>query len=57
MKEKGEYLKRVRKNLDTKPNGGIIIKRIVICVISLLPCYVEFLDWNTLELEEIHSRT
>ena len=45
-KERTEYLRRVRKVLETKLNGGNIIKEINIWAISLLRYSAAFIDLN-----------
>lgn len=39
--------------METKLNDGNIIKRINIWEVSLLRCYVTFLEWNYTESEKI----
>ena len=58
MKEKvkTEYLRRVRKVLETKLNGGNIIKGINIWA-SLLRYSAAFIDWNCTELTQLDRRT
>ena len=59
MKEKmkTEYLRRVRKVLETMLNEGNIIKRINIWAISLLRYSAAFIDWNCTELTQLDRRT
>ena len=58
MKEKvqTEYLRRVRKVLESKLNGGNIIKGINIWA-SLLRYSAAFVDWNCTELTQLDRRT
>ena len=51
MKEmvKAEYLRRSRRDLDTKLNGGKIIKGI--------NTWAVFIDWNCAELTQLDLRT
>ena len=55
MKEKvkTEYLRRVRKVLETKLNGGNIIKGVHTWVVSLLRYSAAFIDWNCTELTQL----
>ena len=59
MKEmvKTEYLRRVRKVLETKLNVGNIIKGINTWAVSLLRYSAAFIDWNCAELTQLHRRT
>ena len=59
MKEKvkAEYLRRVRKVLETKLNGGNIIKGINTCTVSLLRYSAAFIDWICTELTQLDRRT
>ena len=59
MKEKvkTEYLRRVRKVLETKLNGVDIIKGINIWEVSLLRYSAAFIDWNCRELTQLDRRT
>ena len=59
MKEivKVEYLKRVRKVLETKLNGGSIIIGINTWAVSLLTYSVVFMDWNCAELTQLDRKT
>ena len=59
MKEKvgKEYKRRVRKILETKLNGGNIIKAINIWAIPMLRYSASFLDWTISELQEMDRRT
>ena len=59
MKEKvkNEYLRRVRKVLETKWNGGNIIKGINTWTVSLLRYSEAFIDWNCTELTLLDRRT
>ena len=59
MKEivKVEYLKRVRKVLETKLNGGNIIIGINTWEVSLLTYSVVFMDWNCAELTQLDRKT
>ena len=59
MKEKvkTEYLRRVRKVLETKLNGGNIIKGINTWVVSLLRYSAAFIDRNCRELTQLVQRT
>ena len=56
-KERTEYLRRVRKVLETKLNGGNIIREINIWAISLLRYSVAFIDLNCTELTQLDRRT
>ena len=59
MNEKvnAEYLRRVRKVLETKLNGGNIIKGINTWTVSLLRYSAAFIDWNCTESTHIDRRT
>ena len=59
MKEmvKAEYLRRSRRVLETKLNGGKIIKGINTWAVSLLRYYALFIDWNCAELTQLDLRT
>ena len=59
MKEKvgKEYKRRVRKMLETKLNGGNIIKAINTWAIPMLRYSASFLDWTISELQEMDRRT
>ena len=59
MKEmvKAEYLRRVRKVLETKLNGDNMIKGINIWAVSLLRYSAGFIDWNCGELTQLDQRT
>ena len=50
---KAEYLRRVRKVLATKLNGGNIIKEINTRVVPLLKYSAAFIDWNCAELTRL----
>ena len=52
-----EYLRRVRKVLETKLNGGNIIKGINKWAVSLLRYSAAFIDWNCTKLTQPHRRT
>ena len=56
-KVKTQYYRQVRKILETKLNGGIIITGINTWGISLLRYSAAFLDWTGAELEQIDRRT
>ena len=56
-KVKAEYLRRVRKVLETKLNGGNIIKGINTWAVSLLRYSATFTDWNGAELTQLARRT
>ena len=56
-KVKAEYLRRVRKVLETKLNGGYIIKGINTWAVSLLRYSATFTDWNGAELTQLARRT
>ena len=55
MKEKVkvEYLRRVRKVLETKLNGGNIMKGVSTWAVSLLRYSAAFIDWNCTELTQL----
>ena len=55
MKEKvkAEYLRRARKVLEVKLNGGNIIKGIKTWAVSLLRYSAAFIDWNCKELAQL----
>ena len=55
-KVRTEYLRRVRKVLETKLNGGNIIKGINIWAVSLLRYSAAFIDWNCTELTQLDRR-
>ena len=59
MKEKvkTEYLRKVRKVLDTKLNGRNIIKGLNIWAVSLLRYSAAFIDWNCTEMTQLDRRT
>ena len=59
MKEKvkGGYLRRVRKVLETKLNGGNITKGINTWTVSLLRYSVALIDWNCTEQTQLDQRT
>ena len=59
MKEevKTEYYRRVRKILETKLNGGNLIRGINTLAISLLRYSAAFLGWAGAELEQMDRRT
>ena len=52
-----EYLRKVRKVLETKFNGGNIIKGINTWAVSLLWYSATFIDWNCAELTKLDRRT
>ena len=54
---KAEYLRRVRKVLETKLNGGNIIKGINTWAVSLLRYSAASIDWNCAELTQLDRRT
>ena len=57
-KVKTEYLRRVRKVLETKLNGGNIIKGIKISAVSLLRYFAAFIDWScTARVTQLDRRT
>ena len=56
-KVKTEYLKRVRKVLETKLNGLNIIKGINTWAVTLLRYSAAFIDWNCTELTQLDRRT
>ena len=56
-KIKTEYLRRVRKVLETKLNGDNIIKGINTWAVSLLRYSAAFIDWNCTELTQQYRRT
>lgn len=56
-KVRTEYLRRVRKILQSKLNGGNLIKGINTWAVSLLRYSSAFLDWNVDELREMDRRT
>ena len=55
-KVKAEYLRRARKVLETKLNGGNIIKGINTWAVSLLRYSAAFIDWNCTELIQLDRR-
>ena len=59
MKEimKIQYLRRICRVLETKLNGGNIIKGINTWAVSLLRYSATFMDWNCAELTQLHRRT
>ena len=59
MKEKvkPEYLRRVRKFLEAKLNGGNKIKGINTWAVSLLKYSTAFIDWNCTELTQLDRIT
>ena len=52
-----EYKRRVRKLLETKLNGGNLVKGINTWAISLLRYSAAFLDWTKAEVEQLDRRT
>lgn len=52
-----EYLRRVRKLLKSKLNGGNVIKAINTWAVSLLRYSAPFVDWTKEELSEIDRKT
>ena len=50
---KAEYLRRARKVLEVKLNGGNIIKAIKTWAVSLLRYSAAFIDWNCKELAQL----
>ena len=58
MKEKvkTKYLRKVRKVLETKLNGGNIIKGKNTWAVSLLRYSAAFIDWNCTELTQLDRR-
>ena len=59
MKDKvgKEYKRRIRKILESKLNGGNIIKAINTWVIQILRYSAAFLDWTINDLQEMDRRT
>ena len=59
MKDKiaKEYKRRVRKILETKLNGGNLIKGINTWAVSLLRYSAAFLDWTKFEMEQLDRQT
>ena len=55
MKEmvQAEYPRRVRKVLETKLNGGNLIKGTKTWAVSLLRYSAAFIDWNCAELAQL----
>ena len=58
MKEmvKTEYLRRVHNVLDTKLNGGNIIKGINKWAVSLLRCSTALIDWKLYKIDTARSK-
>ena len=54
---KALYLRRICRVLDTKLNGGNVIKGINTWAVSLLRHSAAFIDWNCAELTQLHRRT
>ena len=52
-----EYKRRVRKLLETKLNGGNLVKGINTWAISLLRYSAAFLDWTKAEVEQLGRQT
>ena len=52
-----DYKRRVRKILETKLNGGNLIKGIKTWAVSLLRYSAVFLDWTKAEVEQLDRRT
>ena len=55
-KVKVESLRRISKVLETKLNGGNIIKGINTWVLSLLRYSAAFIDWNCAEFKQLDRR-
>ena len=53
---KTEYLRRVHKVLDTKLNGGNIIKGINKWAVSLLRCSTALIDWKLYKIDTARSK-
>ena len=54
---KKEYLRRVRKVLESKLNGGNLVKAINTWAISLIRYSAAFIDWNVMEVQALDRRT
>ena len=52
-----EYKRRVRKILETKLNGGNLVKAINTWAIPLLRYSAAFLDWRKSELQDLDRKT
>ena len=52
-----EYERRVRKILETKLNGGNLVKAINTWAIPLLRYSAAFLDWRKSELQDLDRKT
>ena len=59
MKErvKAEYLRHIRKVLESKLNGGNIFKAINTWALSLFGYSAAFIDWTKEKISEIDRRT
>ena len=56
-KVKVESLRRISKVLETKLNGGNIVKGINTWVLSLLRYSAAFIDWSCAELKQLDRGT
>ena len=52
-----EYKRRVRKILETKLNGGNLVKAFKTWAIPLLRYSAAFLDWRKSELQDLDRKT
>ena len=52
-----EYKRKVRKILETKLNGGNLIKGINTWAVSFSRYSAAFLDWTKAEVEQLDRRT
>ena len=52
-----EYIRRLRKVLKSKMNGGNLVCRLNNCAVSLLRYSATFVSWRTGELQPIDRKT
>ena len=52
-----EYIRRLRKVLKSKLNGGNLIRRVIFSAISLLTYSAGFVGWKKSELQAIDRKT
>ena len=52
-----EYIRRLRKILKSKLNGGNLVRGVNTCAVSLLPYLAAFVSWRKSELLAIDRKT
>ena len=52
-----EYIRRIRKALKSKPNGGNLVRGVNTWVVSFLRYLAAFASWNESELQAIDRKT